>query len=234
MPGEIASGYRTLRIWMPGVSFSANAGPATISGFAFYQTGKAEYTSGVPSVNVKGYAADVRADAKLGPGSGFLEFLYVSGDGKKTDKDYKGIITGSNYQLATSYYYRGDFQILFPSGDDCSTSYGLAYDPANGGAGVVHVATGFTMKMGDKLTGKVGAGYLAAAKKRVRDVGSAYNFANNSAMGTEVNATVTYNILKGLDAGLVGAYAWLGNAYKTASVDPDNLYDVHARLVYAF
>lgn len=234
MPAEIASGYRTLRVYMPGASFSANVGPATLSGFAFYQFGKAEYNTGAPSVDIKGYAADVRADAKLGPGNAFLEFLYVSGDNNKTDKDYKSIITGSNYQLATSYYYRGDFQILFPNGDDCNTSYGLAYDPANGGAGVVHVAAGYTQKLMDKLTGRIGAGYLAAAKKRVRDIGAAYNFANNSAMGTEVNATLTYNITKGLDLGLVGAYAWLGNAYKAAGADPDNLYDVHARLNYAF
>ena len=234
MPGEIAAGYRKLRIYMPGASFSANVGPATLSGFAFYQFGKAEYSVSSSDVDLKGYAADLRADAKLGPGSAFLEVLYVSGDDNKTDKDYKSIITGSNYQLATSYYYRGDFQILQPNGDDCNSSYGLAYDPANGGAGMFHVAGGFTMQMMPRLTAKIGAGYLAAVKKRVRDIGLAYNFANEKSMGTEVNATVTYNITKGLDFGVVGAYAWLGDAYKTVSFDPDNLYDVHARLNYAF
>ena len=29
-------------------------------------------------------------------------------------------------------------------------------------------------------------------------------------MGTEVNANVNYNIMKGLDFGVYGAYAWAG------------------------
>lgn len=237
-PAEIAavSGLRKVRVYMPGVDFAFNAGPAAISGFAFYQFGKAESgTAGVASVNVKGYAADVRADANLGPGKGFLELLYVSGDDNKTDKDYKGIVTASNYNLAASFYARSDMQIILPNGDDINSSYGLTYDVANGGAGLFHVAAGYTQKLNDKLTGKVGAGYLAANKKRVRDAGPAANFANDTAMGTEVNANVSYNITKGLDFGLVGAYAWLGNAYKVSGATaPDNLFSTVARLNYAF
>jgi hypothetical protein len=41
--------------------------------------------------------------------------------------------------------------------------------------------------------------------------------------------------MKGLDFGIYGAYAWLGDGYKVAgSPDPDNLYDLHGRLNYAF
>jgi hypothetical protein len=237
-PNEIGlvSGLRKVRVYMPGVDFAANAGPAALTGFAFYQFGKAESSTGAASVNVKGYAADVRADANLGPGKGFLELLYVSGDDNKTDTDYKGIITASNYNLAASFYARTDMQILLPNLDDTqTTSYGLAYDVANGGAGLFHVGAGYTQKLNDKLTGKVGAGYLAAAKKRVRDAGPTANFANATAMGTEVNANVNYNITKGLDFGVYGAYAWLGNAYKVSgSPTPDNLFSSYARLNYAF
>ena len=44
-------------------------------------------------------------------------------------------------------------------------------------------------------------------------------------MGTEVNANVNYNIMKGLDFGLYGPYACLGDFFKSNladSVDPDN------------
>ncbi len=41
--------------------------------------------------------------------------------------------------------------------------------------------------------------------------------------------------MKGLDFGLFGAYAWLGDGYKVSgSPDPENLYDVHFRMNYAF
>ena len=237
LPTEITSvvGLRKVRVYMPGVDFAANAGPAALTGFAFYQFGKAESSTGAASVDIKGYAADVRADANLGPGKGFLELLYVSGDDNKTDKDYKGIITAGNYNLAGSFYARTDMQILLPNLDDTNSSYGLTYDVANGGAGLFHVGAGYTQKLNDKLTGKVGAGYLAAAKKRVRDMGPAANFANATAMGTEVNANLSYNITKGLDFGVIGAYAWLGNAYKVSgSPTPDNLFSTYARLNYAF
>ena len=56
-------------------------------------------------------------------------------------------------------------------------------------------------------------------------------------MGTEVNANVNYSIMKGLDFGVYAAYAWLGDFFKSnapGAVDPDNVYDVHFRLNYAF
>ena len=48
-------------------------------------------------------------------------------------------------------------------------------------------------------------------------------------MGTEVNANVNYNIMKGLDFGVYGAYAWLGDFFKSkppGAQDPDDVYDV--------
>jgi hypothetical protein len=117
----------------------------------------------------------------------------------------------------------------------CQTS------PGNCGRGMWHIAAGYTQKLGDKLTGKVGVGYLSATDAlKVLD--------NNRAgkdMGTEVNANLNYNIMKGLDFGVYAAYAWLGDFYKPKNssvnnpttgqkVDPDDVYDIHFRLNYAF
>jgi hypothetical protein len=106
-----------------------------------------------------------------------------------------------------------------------------------------HIAGGYTQKLGDKLTAKAGAGYLAASNL----LNVADDNRKGKSMGTELNANVNYNIMKGLDFGLYGAYAWLGDFYMnkntTAGVpitgvsglkDPDNVYDVHFRLNYAF
>ena len=41
--------------------------------------------------------------------------------------------------------------------------------------------------------------------------------------------------MKGLDFGVYAAYAWLGDGYKVSGLsEPDNLYDLHARINYAF
>jgi len=236
-PFEInaVTGLRKVRVYIPGVDVAFKVGPVDLSGFFFYETGKAK-GSGSNDVDIKGFAADLRADANVGPGKAFLEALYVSGDDNKTDTDYKSILTASNYNLAGSFYTRTDTAILLPNIDDINSSSALSYDVANGGAGLFHVAAGYSQKLMDKLTGKVGVAYSAAAKKRARDQGGAFNFANEKAMATEVNANVNYNITKGLDFGLYGAYAWLGSAYDNApgTPDNDNLYDLHARLNYAF
>ena len=56
-------------------------------------------------------------------------------------------------------------------------------------------------------------------------------------MGTEVNANVNYNIMKGLDVGVYAAYAWLGDYFKSgtppASKVPRTPTTTYARMNYA-
>jgi hypothetical protein len=226
------------RVYMPGVDVTFGAGPASINAFAFYQFGKfTDFSAPATSdINIGGFAADVRADLNAGPGKAFVEALYISG-GDNNSVKYKSIVDAG---FTNSFYARTDMSILLLNADDIGTAsgvYGSAGSPGggsmgNGGRGMTHVAAGFSMKMGDKLTGKVGAGYLAATKKLLSD--PSYMSKN---MGTEFNASVSYNLMKGLDVGVVGAYAWMGDFFKTSATDagnPDNAYDLHARINYAF
>ena len=251
LPSDPGAGLNKKRIYTPGVDVSFGAGPATVSGFALYQFGKIDFQNpATPDVDIKGFAADARVDLNAGPGKLFVEGLFISG-GDNTSKEYKSIKTLSDMNASpggNSFFARTDMSILLPNGDDINTSSALVgaagtataggafvgnTSPGNAGRGIMHVATGFSMKLGDKLTGKVGAGYLAASKKLlVTD-----DTKKGKAMGTELNANVNYNIQKGLDFGVYTAYAWLGNFYKSnvaGAVDPDNVYDVHFRLNYAF
>ena len=100
--------------------------------------------------------------------------------------------------------------------------------------GATLFAAGASMKFSDKLTGKVGAGYLRANQTApVALAGTNLNLKKD--MGTEVNGAVNYNIMKGLDFGVYAAYAWLGDGYKVSGQpDPDNMYALHFRLNYAF
>jgi hypothetical protein len=242
------------RIYTPGVDVAFKLGPATLSAFALYQTGKIEFlVPGASDLDIKGFAGDVRADLNVGPGKAFIEGLYISG-GDGTGDEYESIITLSDVNASpggNSFFARTDMMILLVNADDINTSQALigaaasvtpggsalssrfgtcVTSPGNCGRGIWHVAAGYTQKLGDRLTAKVGAGHLRATKLLVSDA----SFMDKT-MGTEVNANVNYNIMKGLDFGVYGAYAWLGDFYKpNATDDPDDPFDVHFRLNYAF
>ncbi len=236
------------KIYMPGVNFDYNAGVAKVSGFAFVQFGDRMYDdTAIPKTKFGGYAADLRVDANAGPAKVFLEGLYTSGDKPGTPDKIEGVVVAEDFKMqsSSSNSYGMDLQILTLNGDDLNTARGLIYSPNNnrvGGGyamsgvrlGATLLAAGASMKLDDKTTAKVGAGYLRANQLAPAAL-TGTNLNVSKSMGTEVNANVNYNILKGLDFGLYAAYAWLGDGYKVSgSPTPDNLYDAHVRLNYAF
>jgi len=239
-------GLNKKKVYIPGVDFAVNAGPATISGFGMYQFGKVDYlAAGTTDIDIKGFAFDLRGDMNVGPGKAFLEGLYISG-GDNVTKEVKSIVTFSDFDASpggNSAFGRTDMSILLVNADDINcaqalvgaraTATGGSTSPALGGRGLTHIAAGYTQKLGDKLTGKVGAGYLRANKLLLVTDDSR----KGKTLGTEVNANVNYNIMKGLDFGVYGAYAWLGDYFenKTSSAtDPDNVWSANLRLNYAF
>jgi hypothetical protein len=245
LPFATAAGNRNAKkIYTPGIDFSLGVPAAAISGFAFYQWGTVDsYESGQPDVDISGYALDLRADANVGPVKGFLEALYISG-GDGTGNDYESIVTLSDLNASpggNSAYGRTDMELLLFNNDDINTSQSLigtaaattSQSPGAGGRGITHFAAGGSMKLGAALTAKAGLGYLMVTKKlSVADANR-----KGKGMGTELNANVNYNIAKGLDFGVYGAYAWLGDFYEfntSGAKNPDDIYDVHARLNYAF
>jgi len=241
----VAGDENAKKIYTAGVDGTFGAGPATITGFFLYQWGKEECydPTGGEDTNLSGFAIDARADMTLGPGKGFFEALYISG-GNGEGNDYKSIVTLSDLNASpggNSAYGRTDMELLLFNNDDINTSQSLvgtaaattSSSPGNGGRGITHFAAGYSMKLSEKMTAKGGLGYLMATKKLT--VADATR--KGKGMGTELNANVNYNIMKGLDFGLYAAYAFLGDFYQSnvaGAQDPDDIYDVHFRLNYAF
>ena len=220
-----------------GVDAAFNAGPAKLSGYAFYNFGKIEKisTDNNADTDVKAWAFDLRADMDAGPGKFFVEGAYVSGTGD-SDTDWKAPITASNYALAGSFPLTSmDMQLLFPNIDDINASAALAYDVSNKGRGIIALAAGFRMKLSDTLSGKVGLGYLTDAKNY-------WGSPVKKHKATEVNANVNYALMKGLDLGLYGAYAFLsdwesygtGSGVANLSQEADNIFKTYFRMNYAF
>lgn len=237
-----------------GVDGAVKAGPVGLSGYAFYNGGKIKKATGTVTggtgtfalagqdVDVNAYAADLRADADAGPGKVFVEGAYVSGTGNDNREKFKAPITASNYALAGSFPLTSmDMQILLPNIDDINTSAALAYDVQNKGRGIIALAAGYRMKFSDMLAGKVGVGYLTDAKNTVGSNAAGVGIKKHKA--TEINANVNYTLVKGLDLGLYGAYAFLtdwedygklGVGPANLSQDADNIWKTFFRMNYAF
>ena len=111
------------------------------SGFALYQFGKIEFPAqgemSSDSVDIKGYAIDLRADANPGPRQGVPRGgLYISGSKMSGDNpDYEGIITFSDFDASpggNSAFGRTDMSILLVNADDinCAQAFvGAAASP---------------------------------------------------------------------------------------------------------
>jgi len=249
--GATAFGYDPAMIYYIGVDGAVTVGPASVSGFAFYNFAELEGLGGTiggspvvagSSIDVKAFAVDLRAELNAGPGRFFVEGAYVSGSGS-SDTDFKAPIVAGNYALAGSFPLTSmDLQILLPNGDDINASAALAYDVQNKGRGIMAGAAGFRMKLGDPLALKVGAGYLADTKNFV---GTDFTTGRtiNKHKAFEVNANLNYTIVKGMDIGIYGAYAWLTDwenyGQTTVGVanvlqEADNIYKAMFRMNYAF
>jgi len=238
-----------LMLYTPGVSATFKAGPATLSGFAFYQWGKFEgFIPANPDVDVRAYGLDLRADMNAGPAKVFFEGLYLSG-GDSDDKyeapiglgDYQGTGTGTG---GNSSYTRTRMQIMLASWDTINVSQcivgcsGGEYGDSLGlqGRGLWHIAAGASMDVTPKVKIEGNIGYLAAVKLQ-----SGEDSWRDKDIGTEVNAGLSYNIAKGLDVGVYGAYMWLGGFVKdaptppaTSSTDFKDPWTSYARINYAF
>jgi hypothetical protein len=235
-----------------GADAAFSAGPAAVSGYAFYNWGKADGGAGTfrgvsvagRSIDVKAFAADLRAELNAGPGRFFIEGAYVSGSGSG-DSDFKAPITASNYALAGSFPLTSmDMQILFPNLDDINASAALAYDVQNKGRGIMAAAAGFRLKLNDQLAAKVGAGVLSDTKNFVGKDSAGVTIKKHKAL--ELNANLNYTIVKGMDIGIYGAYAFLSDweDYGTSATgvpgraimtsEADNIYKAMFRMNYAF
>lgn len=228
--GDVSSPYATIaqdrkvHVYQPGINGAIKMGPAKISGWFFYQFGKAEAASAAPAgtedIDISGFAASLRGDIKVGPGKAFIQGLYISGDDNQDDNNYDSILTLGDYQQdASPGGYEGftkmHMVMLTSTWNMASVSQciigcsgGWAGDSlANGGRGVWMIGAGYNQKFTDSLSGEANIGYMAASQL--------YQFDNDvgrdKSMGTEINATVTKNIQKGLDISLTGAYMFMGD-----------------------
>ncbi len=246
LPGTNVLAYpNSEKVYMPGIDGTFKAGPATISGFFQYQTGKFEATTpGNKDVDISAYIIDLRADMNVGPGKAFFEGLYLSGGDNTADEFNAPITLSTNESSPTgnSSYTRANSYIMLASPDTigiiaqcflgCSGSV-TDDSPGNRGRGMWMLAAGYAQNLNPKTKIQGNIIYLSATELLKSD--KLANTHMSEDMGTEINARLDYNIYKGLDVGLVGAYVFVGDFYtNSAGQSAKDVYTTYARLNYAF
>ena len=238
-------------LYMPGANFSMNAGPAKISGFAFWQFGRVSEHNGVDeSFNISAGMIDLRADVKAGPGNFFLEGFYIRGTKAEEHGTHRSIITLGDYDGTNnggtggnSGFGRTNMYFLFGADSmnisqciiGCSGGY-LDDGFGNFGYGLWHVATGYSQKFTEAVRGSFNIGYAAAAASAPSR--RSLNDRTGKSIGIETNARVDYTVSKGLDLSLVGSYLYAGNFVTdniTHAEGPErNYYMLYGRVGFAF
>jgi hypothetical protein len=238
-----AAAYENAKIYYAGLNYAGKAGPVGYSLFGVYNFGtfknfdNSSYatagggTAQRGDATISAYAANVKADMAFGASKLRFSGLYVSGTetdySKEVDK-FRGFVTGGQYGGgADQPLLQNDLHILTNNTDCIGYAQFLMYDVNNNGDGVMLASLAFDQPVAPKLTAKAVAGYAAANKQN--------NAARNGkGMGTELNAQLKYDFDSNLNIKLVYAYAMLGDYFKTATVDPDNVWRAQIKFTYSF
>ncbi len=219
-----------LNSYFAGIFGDVAIGPAKIEAWGVYNFGKVDVTGG-ESIDIKGFAADVRASGKVKGVTLSLDGLYVSGSNKDADKEF-GFTNSGLYSVASNFNFKQGMTILLPDGNDWSYSSAYAYNVSNiyedRFLGVTGLFGNVRFPLPGNFSGKVGLGTMYSAEKRAVN--------GNSYMGTEVNATLRYDVNKNTSISLNSAYAFTGDFYEVsaaqaatsakgvkANADPDNV-----------
>ncbi|GLI53772.1 alginate export family protein [Thermodesulfovibrio yellowstonii] len=176
-----------------------------------FQTGKIVNT-GSSDIKLKGWAALAGLDYKFKsiPLTLTAEYAIGSGDKSETADKYEGFVTA----LGNEQHYTFVYEYLVPAACDTgSVSYSAT---RKGLCNTQYVKLGGAYNITNDLKAEL-YGYWLRANKAVAinsSLGTGTAPSTDKDLGYEVDATVTYQIDKGLKYWVEGGYFWPGDAYK--------------------
>jgi hypothetical protein len=207
LPGEVKQGWYT-------ISGSIDLNSLNLNGFVSVNDGDYGTTENT------GWALKGEAVIPLGAPTLKLLVVYSSGDeaGVAPDDQYRtvqGIFGTEGYWAYT--------HLFTANGPSDVNDLGVGLD--NGGFGLTSIQAKVEGPLADKLTGELVGGWFKASED---------NMTGDDDMGGEVSGMVTYEMAKYLNLQVGGAYAFLGDFFRSGSHDPDDLYEVFSRFQLQF
>ncbi len=175
-----------------GYNAGLDKGPFGATGVFVGNLGLLDGTAVTP-VGIQGGLLDAEARFRWAPGSGSVlraEALYATADGEGSDY-YTGVLTANSWGIVGAVQTTHGCYLLFPDARAINRQVAAVYDVSNAGRGLLAV------------TGS--AGWDAIPNRMTVAVGGGHALAGDgAAMGTEVNARLTY---KPWTLGEVGLHA---------------------------
>lgn len=208
------TGY-TLDAHYLGVFGETQLGSFKLEGWGLYNFGTIELEeAGRKDIDIQGYALDGRVCAKVKGVDVSLEGIYVSGSRRDDDEEF-GLLTTGAYSSASNFYYKHGMRILLPDGADYHYSSAYVYNVSNiyedRFLGIAGLFANAQFPLTEKLSGKVGLGYLRSAEERAVN--------GNSYMGAEVNGSLFYSLSSNVTITLTAAYAQTGDFFEVSAAE---------------
>jgi hypothetical protein len=201
-------------LWWLGADVDAKFDAFSAWGSLLYVGGELDNGVGVENTDVSGWLVAAGADVNIVHGQVF----YASGDDSDADENaFIGVVdeTGASRQ---SYYWS---EIMGHGIFDNDASIG---SPATALTNIWAANLGVTLKPMDKMSLTFDAWYAAHAE----DV-TAYNNLQEDELGFELDAKLTYALMDNLNADVVFAYLFAGDA-----TGPEDVYEGGVRLSLSF
>lgn len=205
-----------------GVNAEAVFGPATVNGFAVYQTGK-----DLDGKTLNAWAFNFGTQCKSGPGTAHTEFLYLSGDhGTSKDKSNAFWVTQNDAAWENAY----DPHLLLLARDTYAmvTDNAIVFDNMRN-QGVIMGSIGYDLPFTKKLTGTANAGFAAINRQNSTKplIFGTTKTNDSDYLGTELNVGLEYKMFEGVVVIPRFGYVILGDYYKNVAAGgatPDNPY----------
>ena len=209
-----------------GVNLDADLGAASVWFTGIYETGSIDFVAD-DSVDISAYLFALGASGNVGAASVRTQFFYASGQ-DLTDEDNEDFnafyVPSQNMWTGQSYYWAeimgyGTFDQIVSNGS-----------PGDKVSNVMAANLGATFKPMDKLSVALDLWWA----KLVED-----DFTGESDLGTEVDLTISYELVEGLNLDVVGAYLFAGDRTTADNngdqyADDANPYELGAMLSLSF
>jgi hypothetical protein len=209
-------------IHMFGVNAEAVFGPATINGFAVYQTGK-----DLDGKNLNAFALNLGSQCKAGTGTAHTEILYLSGD-RGTSKDKSNAFWVTQNDAAWENAYDPHLLLLARDTYAMVTDNSIVFDNMHN-QGVIMGSIGYDLPLAKKLTLTPNVGFAAVNRDNsAKPINPVTGKANKSDyLGTELNVGLEYKMYENIVVIPRFAYVILGDYYKGVAakgLTPENPY----------
>jgi len=219
--------FESVDIFWVGMDLDMNFDPVSIWFTGIYEGGNADYLFRNDDVDFQAWLAALGFSVDFGMGDVHGQVFYATGDDDPTDDKWESFMgfgeSGASQNFNQSYYWS---EIMGMGIIDWATT---TNSPGDAIHDILAAGLGATVKPVDKLAVSLDVWYAQLAEDTLTLRGD-----ETKDLGVEVDLTITYKLIDGLNLDLVGAYLFAGDATTLDHPDAADPYEIGSRLSLSF